>query len=652
MFSKETGRFCFSGFRDCLQEGNKSSFLEYGSGITSYFKFLKWCGWLFFFLTIVYYVPTAIMDSKMNFMYLSGENAYVYGILEIGTSLLFLGAFVWLKYFEKYERLTVGYDTISAEDYTVFIKNLPPDTTLETLRAHFRSYPINRIQLVEHNKEIIDLLKRANNETNPVRYEIIKNKLREKRMSETQDAEAKHAFVTFEQAKYADLILKKYQYGNWWHYYTQLYDLRLNRKHKLYVLPAPSPTTILWENLLVSTFEQVLRQCATWLVSLSILVASFLFLAWTKVQEHNLNEQNLSEKLINSTSTAETTLVDNCETAENCFLFLRSNVYSMLGSIAVVVVNFILTQIMDQLSLFEKHHSLNSKSVSTAFKLFIMQFINTSILLLLVNASFFVTSDSYEQFSDFEYPGWYELIGKSIMFSLVFNIVTPHISQALVYYSSCCALTKSKEWDFSVRYASIYSTVFSAFMFSSRLPIMYPIGACTMFVRFWVDKILFLKVQGSVPAYTMELQELFSNSLLVSWIIHLTIGLWMLSAADESSVDANAITFEWIYTRLIFEQPVLFWFTVGLFFVILCYTLKNDFLLHFASCGFYRRKRIRQDRKLDVSNMMTFSEALAQNKVMTYNMLELQKYREDFSNLLSRRDRGITRDQIELSELV
>jgi hypothetical protein len=307
----------------------------------------------------------------------------------------------------------------------------------------------------------------------------------------------------------------------------------------------------------------------------------------------------------------------------------------MIGSIAVVVVNFILTQLMDFLSLFEKHHSLNNKSLSTAFKLFIMQFINTSLLMLLINN---------ENADIFEYPNWYESVGKSIMYSMVFNIVTPHIFQLLKSYCLEQKGSFTSSFNFSEKYASLYSTIFSCCMFSLGYPVMYPILAASLFVRYWIDLILFKKQiekNMDVPVYTIEMQHTFSNTLPFAWLFHLCIGTCMLLVKRGTDITELIYLDLEYFSNLVHKENenVLILFTsisfASLLVISFLYYLINDSILHCISCGYHRRKQRRQDRKLDLSNMLTYTMALERGIVSTYSILEMPKYKHTLRDLIA-----------------
>lgn len=66
-FSTTTGRHCFLGGLgeqlDLWEEGQISEFGIYGSGVTNYFKFIKWCFWLFAVLTVIA-IPAVVLNNS------------------------------------------------------------------------------------------------------------------------------------------------------------------------------------------------------------------------------------------------------------------------------------------------------------------------------------------------------------------------------------------------------------------------------------------------------------------------------------------------------------------------------------------------------------------------------------------------------------
>ena len=75
---------------------------------------------------------------------------------------------------------------------------------------------------------------------------------------------------------------------------------------------------------------------------------------------------------------------------------------TILASGSVVVINVVLALLMRMLTKFEQHHSLDHEALSLSRRLFLSQFTNTAVVVLLANASFtFIKGAAGTRFSDF-----------------------------------------------------------------------------------------------------------------------------------------------------------------------------------------------------------------------------------------------------------
>lgn len=179
-----TGRHCCIGGLgeqfDLWQEGQISEFSIYGSGVTNYFKFIKWCFWLFFVLAVLslpqlilnIYGPDktnsglkelasttvgnlaenianttvsitipgctgyGVFNVDCNFDRDSLAAFYMY--LEIIISGTIFIAYIWLRVFEKQEEKALDKNTVNASMFTLCISRIPEDTTEEELASHFQ----------------------------------------------------------------------------------------------------------------------------------------------------------------------------------------------------------------------------------------------------------------------------------------------------------------------------------------------------------------------------------------------------------------------------------------------------------------------------------------------------------------------------------
>jgi hypothetical protein len=91
------------------------------------------------------------------------------------------------------------------------------------------------------------------------------------------------------------------------------------------------------------------------------------------------------------------------------------------------------------LSEFQRFHTMTEEKASSIIKMFLIQFINTGLVILLVNAKIseiqlpkFVPLFAGE-YQDFTVQ-WYRVIGSTIGFTMLINIITPHTGALIGYF--------------------------------------------------------------------------------------------------------------------------------------------------------------------------------------------------------------------------
>ena len=109
---------------------------------------------------------------------------------------------------------------------------------------------------------------------------------------------------------------------------------------------------------------------------------------------------------------------------------------------------------------------------------------------------------------------WYRVVGSTISFTMVINVVTPHIGAVFLTLSEglkrCCdrscsfnpKRTKKRvqedyelaymgpEFLIEVRYSQILSSFYIMMIHSSGMPVLYIIGTFQYLMTYWVDKLL------------------------------------------------------------------------------------------------------------------------------------------------------------------
>merc|ERR1711871_155554 len=99
---------------------------------------------------------------------------------------------------------------------------------------------------------------------------------------------------------------------------------------------------------------------------------------------------------------------------------------TVVASVLVIIVNFALRTILIKLAEKERHQSLSSLQSSIVSKVFVAQFANTAIVILLVNAHFF-----NGVFSDFT-SDWYDKVGVALILTMLINVFSPHLLAVLM----------------------------------------------------------------------------------------------------------------------------------------------------------------------------------------------------------------------------
>jgi len=224
--------------------------------------------------------------------------------------------------------------------------------------------------------------------------------------------------------------------------------------------------------------------------------------------------------------------------------------------VAIPVINSILVMIFRALTEFERNKTVSFDKMSNIWKIFIMQMINTGLILLLVNADVKAVYQKYPDFPLFtgKYqdltPQWYYDIGSTIAFSLILNVFIPHLaiimSQMLTLCRRCwdsgctCDGSKSKlrksiykelytgpDFLIDCRYSELLTTIFVTQIYSSGLPILYVAVFFSLFLTYWVDKFMLLNYYRKPPQYDLYMSKLFNSVVLFGVLIHYLIGFWI-----------------------------------------------------------------------------------------------------------------------------
>ncbi|KAH9129907.1 hypothetical protein AeMF1_000070 [Aphanomyces euteiches] len=412
------------------------------------------------------------------------------------------------------------------------------------------------------------------------------------------------AYITFEEEEGYLRCLREYPNLGALHRLFQPYHKRFKKK-RMWIQTAPDPTDIIWENLDYTLFNRTMRIIVVNVIALSLLCLSFIVIYVAKVKKNDLTQKYgapvscPAEGVSQWDVIQEQTSGSGDQTMVMCFCkaallqtslkeamniefvdrrtgssqkycdtwgtqYLEINALMVASVWIVVIINACLTPILRLLVLKQKSHTRSGVVVATVYKIFIAQFFNTALIVLLLNANmddvmsdgagatiagFKLFSGKYSDFS----VNWYNDIGISLMLTMIINMVSPHADVFITYVimemkrfidrgfsfdfsitrqdtqRDLEALYRGPEFDLASRYSVVMNTIFITLLFSSGMPLMLLIGLFSMIITYWTDKFTFLRVVRSPPQYDGKIATAAGNLLPWAILLHALFGIWMYS---------------------------------------------------------------------------------------------------------------------------
>ena len=83
--------------------------------------------------------------------------------------------------------------------------------------------------------------------------------------------------------------------------------------------------------------------------------------------------------------------------------------------------------------------------------------------------------------------------------------------------------------EYDTRFAMLIAMIWVIMMFSAAIPALYLAGFILCFVTYWTDKALFVRFYKLPPRHGSQLAHRARNIIEWSLILHLFMGIWMLS---------------------------------------------------------------------------------------------------------------------------
>ncbi|KAL4092576.1 hypothetical protein PRIC1_011568 [Phytophthora ramorum] len=234
--------------------------------------------------------------------------------------------------------------------------------------------------------------------------------------------------------------------------------------------------------------------------------------------------------------------------------YLVKNSFILLAAGIVVIVNFLLDNILRYFAVFERHTSESTRTIRVAVRMFIAQFLNTALIVIIVNASFGLSTVPVAKellggkYKDFQ-RAWYPTVGMGITTTMLLNAFLPQftlfaqmyiVSPVYRWYKRRSIRTQVKmdklyagpTFDISQRYPMVLNSVFVTMVFCGGSPVLLFIAAVTSAGIYWFDKLSILHLYSVKTTYDEILGEVTIQVLPWTLALHLGFSAWMYGNSE------------------------------------------------------------------------------------------------------------------------
>jgi len=583
-------------------------FGEYGLGVKAYIALLKRMMWSLLIM-LVYCIPLLVLYANGDYFGPTSPSssmtmgnlgpAYINGtyqedvsflsmtlsrrtvsIVAVMTNVVFIAivgytiyrmANLQLREDRQYQERQEG-----IHRYTVWVQNPPPDMPDKFLWKRFfreRGGPVYNVELFYNMGNTLELLIKRGDLNIAAREAAFRrdretlSKLAAEMKKVERDIEAIRetkaskpellcAFVTFEDEFAKNKCLNLYYKGAHKIKYPKALLMKENR---LEVTQAPEPKRILFENLHYT--DRKFRRTVSVLIQVAILLVSFGIIVMLRSISDNYKEEleNCPEEDVTEAQAAADSKLMPCYcktlgaslvTDSTCadYQFMQTVVY--LSSLVVIVFNYVLVWVARFLADYEKHKLRYEREVMKTRTLFILMFLNTSVLITAIEARLSIVH-SIMPFSpilagDFDEPGavWFVAVAQSFVIYSLLDFIHPIV---LFLYKPCLdckrkckcvkiesqyALNKSMygpKFEIAERMAIILNRFFFAFVYMSGTPIIPILALGNFFLTYWADRYAFLRYYETPHQYDYSLGLLAIEILPWALVLHTLMSLWLFS---------------------------------------------------------------------------------------------------------------------------
>ena len=251
---------------------------------------------------------------------------------------------------------------------------------------------------------------------------------------------------------------------------------------------------------------------------------------------------------------------------DNLWQFFTTNAVSFL----IVGANYFLRIILIAVIKLVKYKTISEETRAIMNGVFITQFFNTAMLLLLVNANLQESGLPFGSMLSGQYPdftgSWYKDIGVSLVKTMTMNSVFPAIEWGIFWSMA----TAKRFWDkkkFSFdpkitrktaveqyvdlysgpaymmhfKYSTIMNNVFVALMFGPGVPLLYPVCIFSLFILYVVERLSLAFYYKQPPMFDEKMSASTYKTMRWAIALNLFFAYWMYSNKQMFSNEVHPL---------------------------------------------------------------------------------------------------------------
>lgn len=423
------------------------------------------------------------------------------------------------------------------ETMGLIVHEIVPVRHVNNLLRHFQAFELRRSSLV------LQVLSNHTERYNFEKYnvEVVLGCMFSSEQGEKRLIEESHsAIVVFESRQDRAKALKRFR--KFWvtawvqkvnTYIRKRFGWERNWEAELNAKWMSTPSEVCWENIRKKRYGiRILYYCATVIVILASATAIFAL----RSQQNDIDDNNSQ---------------DDNESQADFDRRIQSGSMKFLISMCIACVNSVLPWVLNRILTYnERQSTIPRQKLSAMMKIFFSVLINTSFVIVIVNANFqdfkvhVVLRMIDSRFKDYS-RDWYLEVGFSIMLSMLICALSPHALWCVYYVVKVkCLKAVQRLFDTQLAYnhwaigadidlpltvAMELVIIFTCFIYSGGMPLMLPICAISLF-SLYICTIYMLRFVRKPSEHSTILNTWFVNLLPWSIIIHCLFSAYMFGA--------------------------------------------------------------------------------------------------------------------------